>query len=367
MANNVLELHRSNIQSATERAKKNVAHKSTNTANQNKGANSVVSTITSGLGSAINNAVGGNTKTNSGTAPTAFSSGNNADTTMSNTNTTPTSGTGNYADQLTSLYNGQQAALNNYQSLQNQAAQNAYNKNMSALQNAYNRKKANLESSLGTTKQKLEDAYMRSRKGINTDADRALQEAYINKRMAERVLPQQLTAQGLSGGASESAIAGLINNYGNARNNIDVTRNENLSGLEQTYNQNLANVLNSYYNALSSAEDNNIGYQMQIENALANNQVSSYDNLFSSMANLDNKYLSAMQDALANQEAYSAAAPSVSTTVENVSTGGTLVNVADFIKQRLANNVSQDDIILELSDMGYNANQIAQMFSQSGL
>lgn len=52
----------------------------------------------------------------------------------------------------------------------------------------------------------------------------------------KRDLPQALAAQGLTGGMSESALAGMYNSYGNNRNTIDRGRNESLAALLDTLN-----------------------------------------------------------------------------------------------------------------------------------
>lgn len=75
---------------------------------------------------------------------------------------------------------------------------------------------------------------------VNNAADRALQEAYINKMMTLKNLPQTLSAQGLNGGVAESTTAGLYNNYGNARNEIETERLDQIGALQQAYNNNVA-------------------------------------------------------------------------------------------------------------------------------
>lgn len=75
---------------------------------------------------------------------------------------------------------------------------------------------------------------------VNDAADRALQEAYINKMLSLRDLSQQLSAQGLSGGASETSTAGLYNNYGNARNQLELGRQKEMGQLLNVYQQNIA-------------------------------------------------------------------------------------------------------------------------------
>lgn len=75
---------------------------------------------------------------------------------------------------------------------------------------------------------------------VNQATDKALQEAYINKMMTLKNLPQTLSAQGLTGGVAESTTAGLYNNYGNARNGLEAERVNQLGALQQAYNNNMA-------------------------------------------------------------------------------------------------------------------------------
>lgn len=75
---------------------------------------------------------------------------------------------------------------------------------------------------------------------VNNAADKALQEAYINKMMTLKNLPQTLSAQGLTGGVAESTTAGLYNNYGNSRNAIETERLDQIGALQQAYNNNMA-------------------------------------------------------------------------------------------------------------------------------
>ena len=275
-----------------------------------------------------------------------------------------------YIDQLKALYAQQQANLNSYQQAQQQAAQNAYNNNMAALQSAYNAKISALDKNLADMKGQLASQYDYSKGNINADADKSLKEAYINKMLSQKNLQQQLSAQGISGGASESATAGLINNYGNARNEIDTTRGENLAGLEQTYNSNLADLMSNYIAAKQSAADQNLQYRMQLENALANNQTDSYSNLYNAMASLDANYLNAMQNALANQASFSAKQTSASNGVKNASTSGnvdlTSFNGAiDYAKKNIGpNNIS--DFVSQLAGNGYSDADIAYIIKKAG-
>lgn len=94
---------------------------------------------------------------------------------------------------------------------------------------AYDRAVAAQKQNLGYAQQQLNDS-----------TDRALREAYINRMQSQRNLQQQLTAQGLNGGASETTTASMLNNYGSARNALETERQRQLTALQQTYQNNLA-------------------------------------------------------------------------------------------------------------------------------
>lgn len=75
---------------------------------------------------------------------------------------------------------------------------------------------------------------------VNNATNDALREAYINRMLTERNLQQQLTAQGLNGGASETTTASLYNNYGNARNELEKERQNQIGSISNTYQNNMA-------------------------------------------------------------------------------------------------------------------------------
>ena len=75
---------------------------------------------------------------------------------------------------------------------------------------------------------------------LNDTTNDALKQAYINKMQTLRNLPQQMSAQGLNGGASETTLASMNNNYGNARNQLETERLKQLANLQNTYQNNLA-------------------------------------------------------------------------------------------------------------------------------
>ena len=97
-------------------------------------------------------------------------------------------------------------------------------------------------------------------------------QAYIQSMQAKKNLPQQMAAMGMTGGAAESSMLDLENQYGNARNSYQQSYNnaledldaqisdvyasgvENQAALEQQYRQLLAEYQNNYANNLATAK-----------------------------------------------------------------------------------------------------------------
>lgn len=186
-----------------------------------------------------------------------------------------------------------------------EAAQSAYDRGMSALNNAYDAQLNSLNSNLSETKNTLLDQYNRSKKGITDDAASSLRQAYINKMMSQKNLGQQMSAMGLTGGATETSLNNLLNNYGNARNQINTTRNTNLYNLEGNYNDNLSQAMQAYNSAVASANLQKAQQAMSLENALANNQISALGDYQSLMQRENENYLDLLKAAIANGASFS--------------------------------------------------------------
>ena len=169
----------------------------------------------------------------------------------------------------------------NYLDQRQGAAKQAYDNGMAALNDAYGAYMAALDENFGSTKGQLTDSYNRSKKNIQDDALQSLKQAYINKMLQAKNFDQEMSTQGISGGASETTRASMSNNYGNARNNIYTTRNRSLSDLEGNYNDNLAAATQAYNQAVAQAQLAKAEQAMQLENALANNQIAALDDYYS--------------------------------------------------------------------------------------
>lgn len=200
----------------------------------------------------------------------------------------------------------QQAQLRAQQQEHQNLVEQAYQNNMNALLSSYGNQKGNLGSIYNDTMNQLESNYNYGAEKIRQDRENALREAYVNRMMAQRDLPQRLNAQGLTGGAAESAVASLLNNYGNARNNIETESMNDLANLLNLYQNNANSAGQKYAQALNDLESNNFDYQRRLENDLTNGVIGTYDNLYNALASGANTYANAMEGLAASQVGHAA-------------------------------------------------------------
>lgn len=237
---------------------------------------------------------------------------------------------------LQAQYEAQRRAAEEAERRKREAAQAAYDKNVAAMNNAYNSQlnslKSNQESTLGV----LQSNYDQGVAGVNKQADAANQQAYINYMMSKRDLPQQLTAQGISGGAAESTMAGLYNNYGNSRNTIDSGRNDSLADLLAGYNSDKATAQQNYNSALSNLEAQKASQQMQLEQNLANMIADAETTNYEQQFALSQDYISQMA---AVQQAAAEAAQKAASTSYSASNKGKSVSTNQY--QEEINNMYQ--------------------------
>lgn len=96
---------------------------------------------------------------------------------------------------------------------------------------------------------------------INTTYNENARRAYIQREQARRDLPQQLAAQGISGGLSESGNIALNTAYGNALSGYKGQRDSDTSNVKLQYGNDLASLNNTYLGKLS---ENNSYYDQLI-------------------------------------------------------------------------------------------------------
>lgn len=272
-----------------------------------------------------------------------------------------------YAD----WYAQQQALLAAAEEAKRKAAQEAYDRGMGALNGAYNSARDMLQKNYDSSVGVMTDSYNNGVAGVNRQADKTQNQAYINYMLSKRDLPKMMAAQGLTGGAAESTMAGLQNNYGNSRNEIDVGRNESLTGILQEFNANKASALQALNSSLVQLENQKLAYQMQLEQALQQGITGAIDSRYDALADIGTAYLSNTADwnAKVQEAALKAAAKtysannglaSLSTQQGAAASGGTNYSA---VERMLNGGYSQEEMITELSAMGYTASDIQKMLN----
>ena len=257
-----------------------------------------------------------------------------------------------------------------------QAAQAAYTKNMAYLNDAYAKRGDLLQQNYAGTQSQLQGQYDYGAQGVNQNADRAQQQAYINYMMSKRDLPQQLSALGINGGASESRLAGLYNSYGNARNEVDTGRDSDLAMLLNTLNQNKSSALQNYNSALSDDDARKLAYQMELEQNLSNGTAQILTDKYSALNELDSTY--AQQMAALQQAQAQAAAKAASSSYDAGNEGSSIsTEQAEAIRKspayKLAENLfvnggsSPYEIQEALESQGINTTTIDQILYLMGL
>ena len=266
-----------------------------------------------------------------------------------------------YASQLANLYAQQQAQAQAYAAQQRAAAESAYRAGMERLGQAWDTKTGALKDNLNSTLSGLQRQYDSSKNEVNADANKSLREAYINYMLNRKNLNQNLSAQGIGGGAAESTQAGMYNNYGTSRNNINTTLNDNLTSLENMYQGNIASAQQQYNSAYANALSDYLNYQNQLEQNLANSIVGSYGNMVNSLGSLNSGYTDTLYNLLEKQAAYEYANTKNTLGRDSVSTQATnnMGSVTDWAKYQA--------MIQQMQNAGKNNAQIIQSLMNSGV
>lgn len=226
--------------------------------------------LTGGLGDIILNAEGGSSDAEGGTG--GRSSGGSGGSGV---------GIGNGYMDVSSLYDLLNQRLNesenNYNSLL--ATLNAnYGDILNALGLNYADSQSLLDSQLNASRDELENARRR-----------ALQEAYISRMMQEKNLADQLDAYGLTGGAAESVMANMRNNYANNRNAVEENTQNNLRELLLKYLGNVTDARQRYNDSLMKAQSSRLSDMNEAANYRSRARAEAYEDLYNTLANLTMK------------------------------------------------------------------------------
>ena len=242
---------------------------------------------------------------------------------------------------------------------QRAAAQAAYDASKARLDEAWGNTKGSLDKNLQSTLNSLQRNYDYGAGIARKDAKNSLRQAYVNYMLNKRDLGQQLAAMGLSGGATESSLAKLLNEYGNSRGGINETLANNLAQLANTYQNNTANAEQLYNTQYADAMNNYIGQLNNLEQMLANNMMGSYSG--SSLSSLASyaKTLADLQNNMAEATgAYTPTQNTLDLNLVNTTQGSDTGSVTDYAKylalaQNLANQgQAAPNIIQQLASQG---------------
>lgn len=250
------------------------------------------------------------------------------------------------------------------------AAEEAYNRASGMLNDAYNKARGNYENIYNNGVDQLGRSYNNSLGKINDNANQSMQEAYINKMMSMKNLSQALAAQGLSGGASESATAGLINNYGNARNGIQKTWDTNRNDLEMNYNANLSDLYSAFQSQMANLDNQLAAQQANLINNLNNQIASAGGDYYSALMANPELLQSAMSGAVQKLGAYTPQNAEVTNTVNSVNTQqsndmGQAYQYAKYLaslQQSAQNNLG---VAQNLINAGFDNKTIADLINQA--
>ena len=108
---------------------------------------------------------------------------------------------------------------------------NYYNNIYASLDRNYQAQLAAAQADFDAAMAGLQRGYDAGVGAVNADTAESLQQAYISHMMNQKNLGQQLAALGRSGGASETALLGLYNQYGRNRGALEDARNRQLNQL----------------------------------------------------------------------------------------------------------------------------------------
>lgn len=313
----------------------------------------------SGYNNLVNNL---NNKKTTTTVSTNNSGGSSSDSGSGSSGSSSTSSNSDYQSTLAQMYAQQQAQAQAAYNQQRAQAQAAYNSGMNRLNEAWNAKTGALKNNLNSTLSNLGRQYDSSKNEVTNDANKSLREAYVNHMLNRKNINQNLSARGVGGGAAESTMANMYNAYGNSRNDINTTLNDNLTSLENMYQSNIANAQQQYNSAYADAMSQYLNSQAQMEQNLANNIIGSYGDLISSMGSLDTSYANALNKLLAKQQDYEYT-PAVNTLgVENANVtqqtnAGTVTDWAKYqamMDNMYQNGATDENVAVYLDRLGVN-------------
>lgn len=101
------------------------------------------------------------------------------------------------------------------------------------------------QQNLGVQEQQLAQQLAASKSGAASNFDSNAAQAYMNYAKQRNALPEQLAQQGVNGGASESAMVRMQNQFAQNQSANNAARSAAMAQLQSAYDTNLANMRNA--------------------------------------------------------------------------------------------------------------------------
>lgn len=146
------------------------------------------------------------------------------------------------------------------------------NANLANQQAAVNQQYANQQAALA-------NQLATSKSGTNQNYDSTAAQNYVNYAKQQNALPEQLRAQGINGGASESALARVSNNYALNQSSNEAARAAAIAQLQNTYDTNLATMKQNQASELAQLQQANAADLAQQYLTAQQNQITYNDTL----------------------------------------------------------------------------------------
>jgi hypothetical protein len=171
---------------------------------------------------------------------TSGSSSNKSGTSSGTTKTTNT----NTADDESGDYQlgGGLAYTYSQEEIEEQAAQAAQEEAAALYQEQMQNALSNLQNTYDINASQLANIYNQQKQAANESADDAAREQYILYKQNKNNLGEQLSTQGITGGASETALNSILNAYTSGLATNEKARQNSLTELGNTYQNDLTNL-----------------------------------------------------------------------------------------------------------------------------
>lgn len=154
--------------------------------------------------------------------------------------------------------------------------EDSYGQSMAALAAAYEQRARAYRQNLDDSYADLQRSYDMNEQKVQNSTLAGMQGAYVNMMQNRRDLPQLLSAQGISGGMSESTLAGIRNQYGNTRNQLNTERTQAITELMGQLEQGKSAARQQYNSLMAQDAAARAQQEMSLRIQLANQLASLY-------------------------------------------------------------------------------------------